>query len=60
MQKQSFKSDFLQEVAKALRVEFGDFFVTETAPMNEVLGEIYREKIKNIAKILDAKGIKVK
>ena len=49
----------LQDIARALKAEYGDFIETEKVPMSEMLGEIYREKLKNIAKILQKKGIKV-
>lgn len=49
----------LHEISRALKAEYGDFIETETMPMSEMLGEIYREKLKNIAKILEKKGIKV-
>lgn len=49
----------LQEIARELKAEYADFLETKNASMNEMLGEIYREKLKNIAKILEKKGIKV-
>ena len=45
---QSLKKD----ISKTLKIEYEDFFESVDLPMNEMLGEIYREKIKNIAKIL--------
>ncbi|MBQ7864191.1 MAG: hypothetical protein IJ353_06990 [Lachnospiraceae bacterium] len=50
----------LQEIARALKAEYGDYFETQDMPMSEMLGEIYREKLRNIARILEKKGIKVK
>lgn len=49
----------LQDIARALRPEYGDYAETKDVPMNKMLGEIYREKIKQIFKILEQKGIKV-
>ena len=49
----------LQDIARALKAEYGDYAETKDMPMNEMLGEIYREKLKQIFKILEQKGIKV-
>ena len=49
----------LQDIARALKPEYGDYAETINVPMNEMLGEIYREKLKQIFKILEQKGIKV-
>lgn len=49
----------LQDIARALKAEYGDFAETVNYPMNEMLGEIYREKLKQVFKILEQKGIKV-
>lgn len=49
----------LQDIARALKAEYGDYAETKELPMNEMLGEIYREKLKQIFKILEQKGIKV-
>lgn len=49
----------LQDIARALKPEYGDYAETISVPMNEMLGEIYREKLKHIFKILEQKGIKV-
>ena len=49
----------LQDIARALKAEYGDYAETKDAPMSEMLGEIYREKLKQIFKILEQKGIKV-
>ena len=53
------KAALLNDVARSLRAEYGDFAETQNVPMNETLGEIYREKLKQIFKILDQKGIKM-
>ena len=53
------KVALLNDIARALRPEYGDFKDSVNAPMNELLGEIYREKLKNIFKILEQKGIRV-
>lgn len=49
----------LQDIARALKAEYGDYIETKDAPMNTMLGEIYREKLKQVFKILDQNGIKV-
>lgn len=49
----------LQDIARALKPEYGDYAETINVPMNEMRGEIYREKLKQIFKILEQKGIKV-
>lgn len=49
----------LQDIARALKAEYGDYVETKDMPMNEMLGEIYREKLKKIFKILEQKGVKV-
>ncbi len=49
----------LQDIARALKAEYDDYAETKDTPMNEMLGEIYREKLKQIFKILEQKGIKV-
>lgn len=49
----------LQDIARALKAEYGDYAETKDMPMNEMLGEIYREKLRQIFKILEQKGIKV-
>lgn len=53
------RTSLLQDIARALKAEYGDYAETKDAPMSEMLGEIYREKLKQIFKILEQKGIKV-
>lgn len=53
------QTSLLQDIARALKAEYGDYAETKDAPMSEMLGEIYREKLKQIFKILEQKGIKV-
>lgn len=53
------QASLLQDIARALKAEYGDYAETKDIPMNEMLGEIYREKLKQIFKILEQKGIKV-
>lgn len=53
------QASLLQDIARALKPEYGDYAETKDAVMNEMLGEIYREKLKQIFKILEQKGIKV-
>ena len=49
----------LEEIARSLNAEYSDFIESLDMPMNEMLGEIYREKLKQVFKILKQKGIKV-
>lgn len=53
------QASLLQDIASALKPEYEDYAETKDVLMNNMLGEIYREKIKQIFKILDQKGIKV-
>lgn len=53
------QASMLQDVARALKAEYGDYAETKDVPMSEMLGEIYREKLKQVFKILEQKGIKV-
>lgn len=53
------KEAIRREVASDLKTEYLDFMDSVGDPMDDVLGEIYREKIKNIFRILGKKGIKV-
>ena len=59
----TFKEDsetaLLQDIANALKNEYEDFADSVKDPMDDMLGEIYREKLKSIFKILERKGIKV-
>ena len=54
------ESALLKEIASSLRAEYTDFVESENDEMDIVLGEIYREKIKSIFRILERKGIQVK
>lgn len=47
----------LEEIAHSLNAEYSDFIESLDMPMNEMLGEIYREKCKQIFKILEKQGI---
>lgn len=53
------QASLLQDIARALKAEYGDYSETKDKPMDKMLGEIYREKLKQIFKILEQKGIKV-
>ena len=53
------KEALLRDIANDLKTEFRDFEDSENDEMDEQLGEIYREKIRNIFKILKNKGIVV-
>ena len=52
-------TSFCEDVAKALRPEYEDFLESKDLPMNDMLGEIYREKLIKIMKILHQKGINI-
>ena len=47
----------LKDIGRSLKAEYEDFFLSENDEMDLILGEIYRGKLKNIAKILKRKGI---
>ena len=49
----------LSDIANELKAIHQDFMASASDPMDEVLGEIYREHIRNIFKILKNKGIEV-
>ena len=49
----------LKDIASDLSAIYKDFKDSEKVEMNMVLGEIYREKIKDVFSILEKKGIKV-
>lgn len=49
----------LNDIANDLKAEYLDFIDSESDKMDIELGEIYREKIRNIFKILKKKGIQV-
>lgn len=53
------KISLLNDISRSLKAEYEDFAETQDVPMNETLGEIYREKLKQIFKILYQKGIKM-
>ena len=55
--KKNDESALLQDIANELKAEYQDFVESESDEMDLVLGEIYREKLRNIFKILDKKGI---
>lgn len=49
----------LNDIAYEISAEYKDFKESQNDDMDIVLGEIYREKLKNIFKILKRKGIKM-
>lgn len=49
----------LSDIANELKAIYQDFKESASDPMDEILGEIYREHIRNIFKILKNKGIEV-
>lgn len=53
------EASLLQDIANALRAEYQDFMASIDDEMDIELGEIYREKLKSIFRILEGKGIKV-
>ena len=53
------QNSLLEDIARALKAEYGDYIESKDSPMDEMLGEIYREKLKQIFKILEQNGIKV-
>lgn len=57
--KKNDESALLNDIANELKAEYQDFVVSESDEMDVVLGEIYREKLKNIFKILGKKGIRM-
>lgn len=48
-----------KDIANDLKAEYRDFKDSEADDMDIQLGEIYREKLLNIFRILEKKGIKV-
>ncbi len=57
--KKNDESALLQDIANELKAEYQDFVDSISDQMDKDLGEIYREKLKNIFRILDKKGIKM-
>lgn len=50
----------LQRIASQIRIEYEDFATVLETPMNEELGENLRWQLKNIFKILEDGGMKIK
>lgn len=48
------------EIAAKLKPEYQDFYETSDIPMTDMLGEIYKAKLNQIAKILAGYGIDVR
>ena len=57
--KKNDERSLLNDIAIELRAEYQDFVESESEEMDVLLGEIYREKVRNIFKILSKKGIKM-
>lgn len=57
--KKNDETALLQDIANELKADYQDLVETESDPMDIELGEIYREKLKNVFKILSKKGITV-
>ena len=57
--KKNDEEGLLRDIANALKTEYRDFIDSENDIMDIQLGEIYREKLKNIFKILAKKGVEV-
>ena len=55
--KKNDEAALFKDIANELKADYQDFIETESDPMDVELGEIYREKIKNVFKILRNKGI---
>lgn len=53
------QESLLQDIATALKAEYGDFEAAKDVPMDGTLGEIYKEKLSNVFKILEQKGVQV-
>lgn len=53
------QASLLKEIAGALKAEYSDYAESKNDEMDVMLGEIYRDKVGNIFKILESKGIKV-
>ena len=51
------EKDLLRDIGNALRAEYEDFRDSIRDEMDLQLGEIYREKLKSIFRILEGKGI---
>ena len=57
--KKNDEAGLLRDIANDLKAQYSDFKDSEGDVMDEQLGEIYREKIRNIFKILEKKGIRM-
>ncbi len=57
--KKNDEEGLLKDIANSLKAEYRDFLDSVNDDIDEVLGEIYREKLKNIFKILKSKGIRM-
>ena len=57
--KKNDESALLKDIGNGLKAEYSDFKASENDEMDITLGEIYREKIRHIIKILEDKGVKV-
>lgn len=57
--KKNDESALLRDIGNDLKTDYSDFKDSENDEMDITLGEIYREKIRNIFKILEKKGVKV-
>lgn len=55
--KKNDETALLKDIGNDLKTEYRDFLDSESDEMDLQLGDIYREKIKNIFKILNKKGI---
>lgn len=57
--KKNDEEGLLRDIANELKSEYRDFIDSKEDDMDVQLGEIYREKLKNIFKILAKKGIRM-
>ena len=57
--KKNDEEGMLRDIANELKAEYRDIVDSENDEMDIQLGEIYKEKLRNIFKILEKKGIKM-
>ena len=57
--KKNDEAAILQDIANSLKMEYMDFQESEEEKMDSVLGEIYREKLRSIFRILAQKGVRM-
>ncbi len=55
--KEKEKNAIFKDIGRALRNEYKDFVKSQEFEMSDILGEVYREKLKSVFKILAENGI---